>query len=248
MATDTIIFHGPTRMERMNAQDFETASIRSAAPSYTSEAPSYHTLPPNESVPAYTPPATTTANTAAPRRQISSMIPPSVAPYSTFAPGVGLPPIPRRAESPILPALNQFRIPSWSSVGAGNPQARHYQSVANRRVAAASASNSTLDVEGALRAAMDRVSAANADAGQEDADGGRIRPLEDPYLVGEEAAARNRNARLARLNGDEILIREDRRWDWWHAQMTSMAQREESWNAFRSNLENNRGRRFRFGR
>ncbi|KAI1261685.1 hypothetical protein F5Y18DRAFT_430999 [Xylariaceae sp. FL1019] len=249
LANDTIVFHGPTRMDHMNPEDFETASIRSAAPSYISEAPSYHTLPPNESVPAYTPPATTATNTAAPRRQISSMIPPSVASQSTFAPGAGLPPIPRRAESPVIPSLNQFRIPSWSSVGSGNPQARHYQSVANRRVAAASASNPTLNVEGALRAAMDRVSAANADAGQaEDAGDGRIRPLEDPYLVGEEAAARNRNARLARLNGDEILIREDQRWDWWHAQMSNMAQREASWNAFRSNMENNRGRRFRFGR
>lgn len=42
----------------------------------------------------------------------------------------------------------------------------------------------------------------------------RVRPLEDPYLVGEEAAAQARAERLARENGDEILIREDRRWDW----------------------------------
>ena len=47
----------------------------------------------------------------------------------------------------------------------------------------------------------------------------RARPLEDPYLVGEEAAARARQERLERervsaASGDEILIREDRRWDW----------------------------------
>jgi hypothetical protein len=42
----------------------------------------------------------------------------------------------------------------------------------------------------------------------------RFRPLEDPYLVGEEAAARARRERLARESGDDILIREDRRWDW----------------------------------
>jgi hypothetical protein len=44
----------------------------------------------------------------------------------------------------------------------------------------------------------------------------RVRPLEDPYLVGEEAAARARRERLARENcghGHEILVREDRRWD-----------------------------------
>lgn len=43
---------------------------------------------------------------------------------------------------------------------------------------------------------------------------GRIRPLEDPYLVGEVAAARARRERLARENGDDVLHSEDRRWDW----------------------------------
>jgi hypothetical protein len=44
----------------------------------------------------------------------------------------------------------------------------------------------------------------------------RTRPLEDPYLVGEEAAARARAERMERerVSGEEILIREDRRWDW----------------------------------
>lgn len=41
----------------------------------------------------------------------------------------------------------------------------------------------------------------------------RIRPLEDPHLVGEDAARRARNARLAREN-DNVLQLEDRRWDW----------------------------------
>jgi hypothetical protein len=41
----------------------------------------------------------------------------------------------------------------------------------------------------------------------------RFRPLEDPHLVGEAAASRARTERLARENGDDILIREDRRWD-----------------------------------
>lgn len=44
--------------------------------------------------------------------------------------------------------------------------------------------------------------------------GDRVRPLEDPYLVGEVAAARARRERLARENGDDVLHREDRRWDW----------------------------------
>lgn len=46
------------------------------------------------------------------------------------------------------------------------------------------------------------------------AGGGVVRPLEDPYLVGEVAAARARRERLARENGVDVLQREDRRWDW----------------------------------
>ncbi len=44
-----------------------------------------------------------------------------------------------------------------------------------------------------------------------------FRPLEDPYLVGETAARRARSERLAReshVHGDDALLREDRRWDW----------------------------------
>jgi hypothetical protein len=49
----------------------------------------------------------------------------------------------------------------------------------------------------------------------------RARPLEDPYLVGEEAAARARAERVAREEmgraeggrGEEVLVRENRRWD-----------------------------------
>jgi hypothetical protein len=40
------------------------------------------------------------------------------------------------------------------------------------------------------------------------------RPLEDPYLVGEVAASRARQERVARESGEDILIREDRHWDW----------------------------------
>ncbi|KAI1328649.1 hypothetical protein F5Y16DRAFT_146082 [Xylariaceae sp. FL0255] len=297
MATD-IVLHAPSRIDRLNAEDFETASIRSAAPSYVSEAPSYHTLPPNEVIPAYSPPSTTAINAsssrssvananatststassttrASPQRQqSSSMLPPLIPSSSPLTRGAGLPPIPRRpAAASAEPTLAAFRAPLWSPVSpANNPQARHYQSVANRRAAAAASSyssysspyssfssssssigaSSTNLVEDALRAAIDRVQAANADAGVSDEDGGldggRVRPLEDPYLVGEEAAARNRAARLSLLNGEDVLVREDRRWDWWHAQMRDLDSRERSWNAFRSNIESRGQRRFRFGR
>ncbi|KAI1366718.1 hypothetical protein F5Y08DRAFT_124875 [Xylaria arbuscula] len=234
MAADTAVFH--ISPPRLSAEDFETASIRSAAPSYVSEAPSYHTLPPNEVLPAYAP-ATTSQSTRPSNtttRQFTSMLPPRTEPRGSFAPGAGLPPIPRRTESSSTPSLSQFNIAPWSSIGSGNPQARHYQSVANRRVAAASASSpssSSSSVEGALRAAMSRIQAANAAAISEE-DDSLIRPLEDPYLVGEEAAARARSERLARKHGEDILIHEDRHWDLWLAQMRNTELREPNWNAF----------------
>ncbi|CAJ2504266.1 Uu.00g116600.m01.CDS01 [Anthostomella pinea] len=245
--TATAIHHGPTRLERLSADDFETASVRSAAPSYISEAPSYHsTLPPHESAPAYTPatapayttqPQQTSSSTPTPR-QSSTMLPPAAAPMSsTFTPGAGLPrlPSPRRRASE-LPQLSQFRLPtSWASSSSGNPQARHYQSVANRRAAAAVAHAAS--TQSLLIAARDDVvnAASTAD------DDGRVRPLEDPYLVGEVAAARARRERLARQNGDDILIREDMRWDWFLSQMNDAQERERSWANFRQSYES-RGR------
>ncbi|KAI1161510.1 hypothetical protein F5B18DRAFT_653571 [Nemania serpens] len=257
MAAETMVLHGLTP-RGLSADDFDTASIRSAAPSYVSEAPSYHTLPPNEIIPAYSPPATTTATTTnastrtpAPLRQVSSMLSPTPESQSSFAPGVGLPPIPRRSEMLSTPSLSHFNISPWSSISTGNPQVRHYQSVANRRVAAASASaGPSSAVEGALRAAMSRIQAANADASEEE--DSRVRHLEDPYLVGEEAAARARNERLARKYEDDILILEDRRWDRWLAQMRDVEERKRNWNTFRTNVDremNNRRRLTRrFGR
>jgi hypothetical protein len=41
-----------------------------------------------------------------------------------------------------------------------------------------------------------------------------IRTLEDPELVGEEAAERNRKEREMRENGWGVLEKEDKRWDW----------------------------------
>lgn len=74
-------------------------------------------------------------------------------------------------------------------------------------MASASSSSSTANLDGLMRRVMlERI---------EEEERNRVRPLEDPYLVGEEAAARARAERIARENrGDEVLIREDRRWDW----------------------------------
>ena len=106
-----------------------------------------------------------------------------------------------------MPALGQFRIPSWSTISA-NPT---YHRVALRRVAAASR-DTRLD---GIRRVLDRIEE------EEQQQRNRARPLEDPYLVGEAAAAQARRERLARENGDEILIREDRRWDFFLNELSS---------------------------
>lgn len=110
----------------------------------------------------------------------------------------GLPPVPNvPIHLPGLPSLGQFRIPTISA----NPNARLYHRVASRRAT----SVSTTQTDGILRRALlDQI---------EEEERNRVRPLEDPYLVGEQAASQARRERLARENGDDILIREDRRWD-----------------------------------
>lgn len=200
-----------------------------------SDTPSYHsTLPPSEPPPSYSRPVPPShvmlASTPAQSRQrnagvgssSTSMLPPAT---SNTLRGPGLPPIPDTPTFSQMPQLSQFRIPSWSSLSS-NPQARHYQAVANRRVSRDTGRGGSSGGGGdrpapynthhhlphhhhhhqqVLRTTLERVA--------EDHERERVRPLEDPYLVGEEAAARARRERLARENADEILIQENRRWD-----------------------------------
>lgn len=192
-----------------------------------SEAPSYHTTVSNgESIPPYTPPVnntTTSGNLSSPSNSaaeprthsLRTLLPSSTAHISS----PGLPPIPPASQqsNSRLPTLHAFSIPSWSIVNA-NPT---YQRVATRRAQAAMSSG-----EGLLRnaaRALERVNEEGGAAGSSAPGSGldspseaeRVRPLEDPYLVGEEAAARARRDRLAReSHSDDVLHREDRRWDW----------------------------------
>jgi hypothetical protein len=210
---------------RLSAEDFETASIRSAAPSYVSEAPSYHSYTQTtDSAPAYTPreASTTTARRSRPQHATT----PSAG-ASPFAIGGGLPrlPSPRRRNDTLQ--MSDFRIPTWSTT-TSNPT---YARVAHRRAAAATSSTAT--VETALRSVLDR---GNPPAPTAE-DSQRVRPLEDPYLVGEEAAAKARRLRLARENGDDILVREDRRWDFFLAEMKDWEERDRSWSNFRRDME-----------
>ncbi|KAM0333506.1 hypothetical protein ACHAQA_002169 [Verticillium albo-atrum] len=220
----------PTRADALTTEDFETASIHSAAPSYISEAPSYHSVAPfPEAIPPYTPPGTTTTlhstNTAQP--QPRSLIPDIINPRETPRQTTGLPPIPPLGAS--APRLSQFHIPTWSTVRA-NPC---YLNVARRR-----ANSGNNDSVASIRRAMllDRVlededyapsapSSSSAPAPGPSSPDMR-RHLEDPHLVGEVAAAEAKRKRLARERGNDILVAEDRQWNFFLAQMGDSEDRD----------------------
>ncbi|KAK4229929.1 hypothetical protein QBC38DRAFT_507820 [Podospora fimiseda] len=209
-------------IESLNPEDFETASIRSAAPSYTSDAPSYHTVAPHpDPVPPYTPPASSNSQPSSrpSTSLVSSLLGPPPASESTR--GRGLPPVPSGPIRHPEPSINQFRtprIPTWSRIGS-NPTARHYHNVANRRAASSTSSfssfsstnSSQIDI---TRGVLDRIEE------DEQPHRSRIHALEDPILVGEEAARRARQSRLARESGDDILIRENLSWDWFLGELS----------------------------
>ncbi|KAJ6443928.1 methyltransferase type 12 [Purpureocillium lavendulum] len=215
---------GTISMPRYSHDDFETASIRSAAPSYVSEAPSYHsTAQHSDSAPPYAPRAAA-PTTSAPARNESSTPRPRT---------IGLPPIPPIAPQSAV-ALPNFRIPTWSANNA--PAARHYRNVAERRITDGrylSDSPPARRYGGADRTIEHQTSAAAPATSTHE-----VRPLEDPYLVGEVAAAQARRERLARESGDDVLLREDRQWDWLLVQMKSWDERERSWARFRRDLDN----------
>lgn len=80
----------------------------------------------------------------------------------------------------------------------------------------------------------------------------KIRTSEDPKLVGEEAAEKNRLERERRENGWGVLEDEDKRWDWLVSQMSDWEARDKSWAKFRKEVEGGKrhklARRFGIGR
>ncbi|KYK60671.1 hypothetical protein DCS_01809 [Drechmeria coniospora] len=210
---------GALSTPRHGAEDFETASIRSAAPSYVSDVPSYHsTAQFPDTAPAYAPRATA-SDVASPARHRQSSTPRPLA--------TGLPPIPPVSSQGAI-ALRDFRAPTFFANNA--PAARQYRNVAERRITDGryQMNDPTRRPVATERPPVVRV---------EEAPQG-IRPLEDPYLVGEVAAAQARRERLARESGDDILIREDRQWDWLLLQMKSWEERERTWAKYRREIDN----------
>lgn len=200
-----------------------------------SNAPSYHSTAQSTDVaPAYAPRTGTSSAVNAPARNETS----------TPVAQVGLPPIPPASQTTMT--LHSFRIPTWSANDA--VAARHYRNVAERRI-----------TDGRYNPSVDATKRNEPnDRPLETQNSGvdEIRPLEDPYLVGEVAAAQARRERLARETGDDILIREDRQWDWLlcqyrgccpnplsdancpPAQMKDWDERERSWARFRQQVDN----------
>ncbi|PHH85727.1 hypothetical protein CDD83_11250 [Cordyceps sp. RAO-2017] len=176
-----------------------------------SDAPSYHSsIHYTDSAPAYAPragpaPRATRPATASPTRPQT----------------IGLPPVPPLPPQSFV-ALQHFRLPTWSANNA--PAARHYRNVAERRI--------TDGRYGASDAPLRRYATADHLSGHDQPlppASPLLRPLEDPYLVGEVAAAQARSQRLARESGDDILIREDRQWDWMLAHMKDWDKQPRSW-------------------
>jgi hypothetical protein len=66
-----------------------------------------------------------------------------------------------------------------------------------------------------------------------------LSPLEDPYLVGEEAAEQARTQRIYRemcLRGEEAVRYEGKAWEFMLAQMADWEERERSWRRFREQV------------
>ncbi|KAK3355365.1 hypothetical protein B0H65DRAFT_45452 [Neurospora tetraspora] len=163
------------------------------------------------------------------RAQTSTDTPSRSTNSSSPPPRVGLPPVPSGPPPRTdFPVLGDFRIPSLSSMSS-NPNLRQYQNVAQRR-AAANASTTNLD---GLRRALDRI---EEERNNNNPSNNVARPLEDPYLVGEVAAAKARRERLARENGD-ILVQENHRWDEFLNLMREQEERKPGWRRFRKNVE-----------
>ncbi|KAL2758543.1 hypothetical protein ACRALDRAFT_2040702 [Sodiomyces alcalophilus JCM 7366] len=242
------------------SDDVETASIHSEAPSYVSEAPSYHTIASQpEPIPPYTPPGTTATSHST--NVVQPGAPDAVHPGQTSAPArtstsssqprtTGLPPIPPRC--PTIPQLDQFRIPTWSAIqsnptyhnvarrrargNAGDPVASLRRAILLERVAESENTLLSSSPSSSSSSSLPSSSSCSSQPGSSSAPAPR-RPLEDPHLVGEAAAAEARRARLARERANEILVQEDRQWNWFVTQMGDWEERDRSWTRSRREIE-----------
>ncbi|OAR02806.1 hypothetical protein LLEC1_00212 [Akanthomyces lecanii] len=214
---------GTNTAPRYSTEDLETASIRSAAPSYVSDAPSYHsTIPHPEAAPLYTPRRTISSaqSTVAAQADLNDD---QRRQEPTRLETIGLPPVPQRQPTRIAP---HFSFPMWSA--ADTPTTRHYRNVAERRVVDGRYQTASSPERQRISRLLEEQNAANDEA---------FRPLEDPYLVGEQAAAEAKRERLAREGTNTSIQQEERQWDWLIAQMKGWEERERSWTRIRGEAD-----------
>ncbi|MCJ1464492.1 hypothetical protein MMC07_003105 [Pseudocyphellaria aurata] len=206
-------------------RDPETTSIRSSAPSYTSEAPSYH----------------------------SNLISPSRLPRSVTSPPNCVPTTSRNYTAPGYSSSSRssvsnvqhhaYNISEWSSATNG-PRARHYQAVANRRVNDPSPRtdpNPSLPTIQSLRTVPEESNPTPPQSRPITSDSEQhMSPLEDPELVGPEAAA-HATARRRCAEEQALLLKEEQQsWDFMLAQMADWKERERSWEGFRRGVQEKR--------
>ncbi|KAM3498142.1 hypothetical protein MY10362_008529 [Beauveria mimosiformis] len=192
-----------------STRDLETASIRSAAPSY-------------DAAPLYTPrgPLSPAQNAIVAEADSHDSQPHQ---ESDRPQTIGLPPIPARPPTRVSPHYN---FPMWSAADA--PITRHYRNVAERRVFDGRYQTGGTPERQRTARLLEEHNAANDET---------FRPLEDPYLVGEQAAAEARRERLAREGPRTTLQQEERQWDWLLAQMSGWEERERSWTRIRGEAD-----------
>ncbi|KAF2705703.1 hypothetical protein K504DRAFT_95867 [Pleomassaria siparia CBS 279.74] len=219
--TNTPLYPEPLPLYSRN--DPDAVSIHSVAPSYVSDTPTYtsHRTPRSLLPPL------------SPNQQIRGL------PAAQYAPGFQ-----SRAQGSMLDIHNyNFNTGSWST-SRTSANSRQQASVARRRANVTSNTTTILNSLSAVppatssgtispNASSMNVSAYPVQVGSSSAP---LSPLEDPYLVGEEAARKARTSRIYRemcLRGKETQRQESRSWDFMFSQMADWEERERSWTSFR---------------
>jgi hypothetical protein len=205
--------------------DPDAVSVHSAAPSYLSDTPTYTSYRTPRSL---LPPLS-------PDQQVRGL------PAAQYAPGYQ-----SRAHGSTLDINNyNLNVGSWST-SRTSANSRQYEAVARRRANQVTNTTSILNSLSAVPPTIasgsntssfsPRASATQLSAYPVHQAAEPLNPLEDPYLVGEEAARKARQQRVYRqmcLRGKETAKVENRSWDFMWTQMSDWEEREKSWTNFR---------------
>ncbi|KAH7379579.1 hypothetical protein BKA66DRAFT_571396 [Pyrenochaeta sp. MPI-SDFR-AT-0127] len=230
-------------LPRYSRHEPDATSVRSAAPSYESDRPAYD---PQQTPTSLLPPLR--ANELEEQR-------PTGLPSPLFAPGFE-----NRANSAFYEQT--FDLANLNNMRTSN-NARQFQNIARRR-AKQDRQTMTMEMLNSLssvplpRTNTPRTPTAfnSATAPQPPISVFPSSPipqspanlLEDPNLVGTEAAKQARSEREHRemtARREQTMQLEDRSWDFMMSQMTDWEEREKNWSVFRNRVEDRRAKGFR---